>query len=72
MKTSEFSLGPFDQTQEVFHLRVFGLGYTVAQKRNLGVRKTRSLIKLHNLVKKIVVRVNLRETSEVFNSEFSV
>ena len=26
MKTSEFSLRPFDQTQEVFHLRVFGLG----------------------------------------------
>ena len=29
-------------------------------------------MKLHSLVKKIVVRVNLRENSEVFNSEFSV
>ena len=29
-------------------------------------------MKLHSLVKKIVVRVNRRENSEVFNSEFSV
>ena len=47
----------------------------IAQKRNLGVEETQSLIKMREVTqfsKKIVVRVNLRENSEVFNSEFSV
>ena len=52
MKTSEFSLRPFDQTQRFSISEFFGLGYTVEQKRNLGVGKTRSLSKLHSLVKK--------------------
>ena len=46
MKTSEFSQRPFDQTP-MFSITEFSV-WSIIQKRKLGVRRTRSLIKMRS------------------------